>query len=61
MPTTNAIHYNTPENNGITRCGRRLGKVTWREDITDVTCNMCKRLVTKDMANVPHVIRGMGY
>ncbi len=43
-----AIHYNTPKDDGKTRCGRKLAAVKWRTDAKDVTCGNCERLIKHD-------------
>lgn len=45
MAKDQMVHYNTPEVDGKTRCGRRLGRVKWTTDPKDATCNTCNKLV----------------
>lgn len=51
MPEEKTTHFNTPADDGKTRCGRKLTKVEWRVDIKDVTCNRCTQLYWGRSAN----------
>jgi hypothetical protein len=53
VPAIRAIHWNTPKADGKTRCGRPLEKVTWREDVKDVTCDRCLDLIALDEKKAP--------
>lgn len=47
MAKAKTLHYNTPKDDGKTRCGRRLYEVLWTTDPQDATCNTCRKLALK--------------
>lgn len=53
MPRQPTVHLNPPGDSGRARCGVRLARVEHRADVSDVTCNTCRRLDALDKQDAP--------
>ncbi len=46
MPRSAAVHFNIPNDDEHTACGRKLAKVKWDVQPARVTCLNCKKAIS---------------